>query len=192
MALRCFISVELPSAIKQDVSAVANALRKSDADIKWITPENLHITLKFLGNTEESLVPDIIVLLRKKLSPYPPFYIRITGAGCFPDKRHPKILWAGVEDSDSLQSLQEAIEDAMAGLGYPREKKAFSPHLTLGRVRSQKRINDVLRRLEEFREVSFGAVEITSVSLMKSELKPAGAAYSTLAEIPFVRRNDVE
>lgn len=192
MALRCFISAEFPESLKQDISAAADALKKSGADIKWVSPESLHITLKFLGHTEESIVQEIITVLQKKIAPYNPFYIKIAGIGCFPEKRHPKIIWVGVEDSALLRRLQEDVEEEMAGLGYPREKRAFSPHLTIGRVRSQRRITEILKRLEEFRTLSFGTMEINKVSLMKSELKPAGAEYSAVAEISLSRRNDVE
>lgn len=192
MALRCFVSVEFPESLKQEIGRASEPLKRSGADVKWVSPGNLHITLKFLGHTEEAQVQEIITALQKKIAPYNPFYITITGIGCFPEKRHPRIIWAGVEDSALLRSLQQDVEDEMAGLGYPREKRAFSPHLTIGRMRSQRKASEIVKRLEEYRALNIGAMEINEVSLMKSALKPSGAEYSTVAEISLRRRNDVK
>ncbi len=190
MALRCFIAVSLPATLRSAIGEVVGKLRGIGADIKWVSDENLHLTLKFLGETEEELVDEIRNALIDKLSHYAPFYIKIGGVGYFPGGRNPRVIWVGIEDPGVLEDIYKDIENAVAKLGYPREKRPFSPHLTIGRVRSPKRVAEVIRRLEEFRTITFDEFVVKEVTLMKSELKPGGAEYSGLAEIPLEGKND--
>jgi RNA 2',3'-cyclic 3'-phosphodiesterase len=192
MALRCFIAVEIPGALKKLVAETTEVLKKFGADVRWVPAEHVHITLKFLGDTEESLVVRICDALSERLSSYSPFYINISGVGYFPDIRRPRVIWVGIEESPALNRLASDVESEMSGLGYSREGRAFSPHLTIGRVRSRKGIPAMMKGLEKLAAASFGSLEIGRVTLMKSELRPAGAEYSRLAEISFGGRNDVE
>ena len=191
MDLRCFIALEIPHNIKAALSDMLDRLKESGADVKWLSDHNIHLTLKFLGNTDDSLIKPLKESLYKKISFYDQFYITIAGTGSFPDKRHPSVIWAGIEESTLLKKLRKDVEDVTAELGFPAEKKIFSPHLTLGRIRSQRRVNDAIKILDEFGTYRFGDAEINSIVLMKSELKPGGAEHSCLAEIPFNRRTDV-
>lgn len=191
MAIRCFIAAEVPEAVKKSLGEIILTLRKSGADVKWVAPQNIHITLKFLGSIDEELIGPIKEALSRKVARYAPFHIRIYDIGCFPDERRPRVVWVGVEDPGELQSLYKDIDAEMAGFGFPVETRPFSPHLTIGRVRSNKRVTEMLRLFEEFRSVSFD-VGIEGISLMKSELKPAGAEYQSLAEILFKGRKDVD
>lgn len=192
MALRCFIAVELPEPLKKRLAETADVLKKSGADVRWVPAANVHLTLKFLGATEDSLVARISGALSERLSSYSPFYIRITGVGCFPDMRRPRVIWVGIEESRELTDLAMDIEAEMVKLGYAAEDRAFSPHLTIGRVRSRTGMPQMMKTLQDLDTVSLGSVEIRMVTLMKSELRPAGAQYSSLAEIPFGGRKDVE
>ena len=191
MDLRCFIALEIPRDIKASLSFMLDRLKKSGADIKWLADDNIHLTLKFLGNTEDALIEPLKKSLSKKISFYNQFYITITGTGSFPDKRHPRVIWAGIQEPSLLKRLQKEVEDVTAELGFPAEKKEFSPHLTLGRVRSQRRVVEALKILDEFATYKFGEAEINSIVLMKSELKPGGAQHTCLAEIFFNRRSNV-
>ncbi len=192
MDLRCFIAIEIPPSVKESVAKIINTLRKFDTDIKWVSSENIHITLKFLGQTDESLINPIKDSLIKKLLPYNSFYIRIYGTGCFPGAKHPRVIWVGIEEAEFLKKLQKDIEDEMVKFGFPSEKRSYSPHLTIGRVRSQNRIQEFTRILNEFRTHSFGNFEVKNITLMESKLKPEGAQYYRLAEIPFGGRNNVK
>jgi len=192
MVIRCFIAVEIPGLLKRSIGEMIENLKKPGADVKWVPHENIHITLKFLGSTEESLLETVKDSLSKKLSPYPPFYIKISGVGCFPDEKSPRIVWVGTHGSGEIVDVQRDIEVAMKKLGFSSEERKFSPHLTIGRVRSQKRIPEMMKRLDEYRSIGFGDLEVKGITLMKSELKPAGAEYHPLAEIPFGGRNDVK
>jgi len=129
MDLRCFIALELPSDIKASLSGLLYRLKKSGADLKCLSDDNIHLTLKFLGNTGDSLIEPLKESLCKKMSFYNQFYITIAGTGCFPDKRHPRVIWAEIEKSASLVRLQKDVEGITAELGFPADKKEFSPHL---------------------------------------------------------------
>jgi 2'-5' RNA ligase len=192
MDLRCFIAIEITPKVKESIRYIVDILGKTGAAVKWVPAENVHLTLKFLGSTDESLIDQIKATLCKKLLTYNPFYIKIAGVGCFPNTRHPRVIWVGVESSDVLLGLHKNIDEGMAQFGYPVEKRDFSPHLTIGRVKAQKRIPEMIRLLNDFRGSSFDTIEVSRIHLMKSELKPAGAEYYSLAEIPLGRRTDAE
>jgi 2'-5' RNA ligase len=191
MAIRCFIAIEIPEAIRKAVTAVTDSLKNTGADVKWVSDENIHITLQFLGETEESLIPKIKDTLDKILAPYSPFYIKMSHIGCFPDGRHPRVIWVGIEECRTLINLHNDITNAMAEFGYPKEDKEFTAHGTIGRVKSQKNSLGLRRRLDEIKTAEFSGFEVNSITLMKSELKSSGAKYYSLAEIPFGRRSNV-
>ena len=191
MALRCFIAIEIPEAIKKAIISSIDSLKKSGADVKWVSPENIHITLQFLGETEEARIPSIKEALDKILLPYSPFYIKIAGVGCFPDARRPRVIWVGTEESQPVINLQGDIARGMAKFGYREEERNFTPHLTIGRVKSNRNTRELSRKMDEIKAASFSGFEVQNITLMKSELKPSGPIYYSLAEIPFGRRSNV-
>ncbi len=190
MYLRCFIAIGIPDPIKRDIGELIEILKKYNVDVKWVIYENLHLTLKFLGNTPEVLLPKIRESLFNIVLSYEPFYIKIYTTGVFPNRRYPRVIWVGVEDSGVLNKLKRHIEDSMALLGYQKEDRGFNPHLTLGRVRSQRGIIiNLINEIDNFKERDFGGINVSSIKLMKSELKPKGAEYSCLYEIPLGSKN---
>ncbi len=193
MTIRCFIAIKLPEGIRRSIADLIAELRKAGTDVSWVPTEKIHLTLKFLGNTDDSLIPKLKERISKKLSHYNAFYIKIGGVGCFPSEKRPRVLWVGIENSDLLKSIQKDIDTEVAEFGFALDNRLFSPHLTIGRLRSQKGISEMIRRFAEFRTADFGAVEVKSIHFMKSELKPAGAEYTSIAEIPIgTGRNNVE
>ncbi len=191
MHLRCFIAIGMPEPIKREISEIIELMKKYDVDVKWVEMENIHITLKFLGKTPETLLPRIRKSLSTIALSYEPFYIKIYDIGMFPNRRYPRIIWIGVEDSEIVKRLQKDIEDSMESLGYQREDKEFHPHLTIGRVRSQKGMANLINQLDTFKGKNLGSIEVNNIKLMRSELRPTGAKYHCLYEIPFEgRRND--
>ena len=190
MTTRCFISVNLPDGATAAIDSVITELRKTGADVKWVNAENIHLTLKFLGNTDEQLIPRISDALCKKLSHYKTFYITIADVGCFPSEKRPRVVWVGIEESVPLADIQKDIDEVMTGFGFSPEARFFSPHLTIGRVRSPKKGIELIKRLAEFKGKAFGRVEVDAVYIMKSELKPAGAEYSSLCRIPLKYREE--
>jgi len=187
-SLRCFIAIEIPDSIKSEVGGVIDAMKKCGGDIKWVTASKIHITLKFLGNTPETALPEIQDSLRSAVSPYMSFYIKICGTGVFPNRKYPRVIWAGIEDSQTMKNLKKDIENAMTAYGYQKEDRDFTPHLTLGRVRSQKGVIATLLELDTFKSKDFGETEVDIVKLMKSELKPQGPEYSCISGIPLGAR----
>ncbi len=187
-SLRCFIAIDIPDQIKKDICELIEIFKKYDMDVKWVSYENLHITLKFLGNTFGDLIPKISDILGNILLPFEPFYIKIYSVGVFPNRKHPRVVWVGIKDSEILIQLQEDIEKSMALLGYQKEDRKFQPHLTVGRVRSPKGISNLINELDMFKEKHFGNVKVEDVKLMESRLKPSGAEYFCLRMIPLGRR----
>lgn len=190
MTIRCFISVNLPDDAKAAINSIVTELKKTGADVKWVNAENIHLTLKFLGDTDEQLIPRISDALCKKLSHYKAFYIKIADAGCFPSEKRPRVVWIGIEDSETLADIQKDVDDVLTDFGFSYEARSFSPHLTIGRVRSPKKVVELMDRFAEFRGKAFGRVEVNAVHIMRSELKPAGAEYSCLCRIPLKYREE--
>jgi 2'-5' RNA ligase len=190
MYLRCFVAIELPEPIKQDIGKLIEIFKKHNVDVKWVDYKNIHLTLKFLGKTSEDLLPRVHESLRKVAISYEPLYIKICKVGVFPNRKYPRVIWVGIEDSETLGRLQGDIENSIALLGFQREERAFHPHLTVGRVRSQRGTETLMNELDDYKEKDFGAIEVTNLKLMQSELKPTGAQYNCLYEIPLGRRED--
>jgi 2'-5' RNA ligase len=191
MLLRCFIAIEIPESIKKSIAEIIDSLKESGPDVKWVSDQNIHITLQFLGETKESLIPDIKEALHKILATYSPFYIKIAGVGCFPSGRRPRVIWVGMEEPQTLINLYKDINEEMAKFGYQKDERGFTPHVTIGRVKPNRNTGELLRRLDEIRAIRFSDFEVQGIRLMKSELKPSGAIYHSLAEIPFGRRSNV-
>ncbi|MEK7742474.1 MAG: RNA 2',3'-cyclic phosphodiesterase [Nitrospirota bacterium] len=185
MWLRCFISLELPEELKKNIYGYIEKLKAAGADVKWIPPENLHLTLKFLGDTTEELLKSINERLISLSKSHDRFSLQISGAGAFPNIKYPRVVWLGVHDSEEIIKLQHDIDESMAGLGFKRDEKQFTPHLTIGRVKSMRNKDALIKELATLKEVDFGKIEVINITLMKSELKPGGAEHFKLSEIPI-------
>lgn len=188
MNLRLFIAIDMPDRVREEITELSNLLMKYDTDVKWVPPNNIHLTVKFLGSTPEAMIEAIRESLVAVASGFAPFHLLIKGTGAFPNEKHPRVLWVGVADSDPLRSLRDRIEAKLEALGFPREGKDFHPHLTLGRVRSQRGLIALLKQLSLYRKAHFGEFSVDAVNLMQSELKPKGAEYRCLHAIPLGRR----
>ncbi len=184
--MRCFISIELPEEIKNKIDALTASLRESGADVKWVPAENLHLTIKFLGDTSEDLISEIKKRLSAIADSYKSSRVSLAGTGVFPDKKRPRVVWIGITGQGNLLELQKAVDGAMAPLGYRPEERPFKAHLTIGRVRSLRGVDDMLRELDILKARHFGDIEIHAVSLMKSELGPKGSKYIRLFDAPLV------
>jgi 2'-5' RNA ligase len=188
MNLRLFIAIGIPVHTKREIGELLDILKKFDADVKWIPPENIHLTLKFLGSASENLLTDIRKALLPIISSYEPFYITIQSTGVFPNEKYPRVLWIGIVDSDLLKSLRDRIERSLALLGFQRDDKDFHPHLTLGRVRDKKGMIPLMQEFRQFRDRRFGDFLVDRVELMKSDLKPSGAEYASLYSMPLGKK----
>lgn len=182
VCLRLFIAVPSAPELRGDIEEIKEELRGSGADVKWVEGENLHFTLKFLGEVPKSQIPEISCALSRVSSLLHPFSIRFLGVGCFPNAGNMRVVWLGIENDSDLLSLQKQVEEAMEALGFAREKNSFRAHLTLGRVRTA-RGKDLLRKtIEKIRDVEAGRMEVSSFTLMKSHLTSKGPSYSVVEE----------
>jgi len=183
--MRLFVAVNLPSDIRERLAAEQERLRRARADVSWVRAENIHVTLKFLGETEAKRLERIRPALLEVARGSAPFRIRVSGLGSF-GGRVPRVVWVGVqEDHEPLSRLAKDVEAAMARLGFPREKRGFTAHITLGRVRSAKNAEALLTALAQAEAVPFGSVEVNQFELMQSELRPIGSVYTVLDRFPL-------
>jgi 2'-5' RNA ligase len=184
--IRTFIAVDLPGEIKAHIEELVAPLRPLSRSIRWVRTEGLHLTLKFLGELPGERAGEVISALEEALSGWPAFGFRLSGLGGFPNLRRPRVLWIGVgEGRQPLQELAGAVERALIPCGFPPEKRPFSPHLTIGRVKSSRDLQAVLDRLPNI-EYASGPITAGAVKVMKSQLKPTGAEYSALKIIDLV------
>jgi 2'-5' RNA ligase len=184
--LRLFIGFDTPADTKTDLAGLRNRLRESGADVRWEPDAKLHCTIKFLGDTRDGLVPVITDALRTIGETHAPFTAIYKGIGCFPDRRDPRIIWSGIENPDgNLNRLCHSIDEAVSRLGFEREKRAFHPHVTLGRVKGRSRLGNLLTLMES---ITFEgrSTSISELHLVKSELRPSGSEYTILHSIPLV------
>jgi 2'-5' RNA ligase len=183
---RAFISVDIqPSDML--VSAVSE-LQRSRADLKIVKTDLLHLTLKFLGDTDEALIDDIMARIGAASDGFGPFTIRMKGMGAFPSMSNIRVVWVGIEDGAVLTQIAERLDNSMADLGFVRDTKGFVPHLTLARTRSSKNIINVQEMLRANAASEYGEYEVDRIILKKSVLSPKGPTYSTVGE-HLLRRN---
>lgn len=186
--MRLFIAVNLPVEIKRSLGSFIQVLRRFPLDARWVTEANLHLTLQFLGNVSEERVPAIVQGLNRAAAGVAPFKLVISGTGVFPSVERPRVLWVGVSgETIILTDLHRRVQEEMGLLGFEAERRRFSPHLTLLRIRSPWGFRKLLQKAEEYAEraKSFGETRVVSIELMQSELSPAGAKYYVLASMPL-------
>ncbi|UCG78996.1 MAG: RNA 2',3'-cyclic phosphodiesterase [Nitrospirota bacterium] len=180
MSIRSFIAIELSDEIKNGLSEPILSLGKSGADIKWVVPANLHITLKFLGNIKEDQIEDISTIISRISADHMDFDFSITGTGTFPEGKRPRIIWAGIKDHEKIHGVYRDIEAELEIMGFKPENRPFRPHITIGRVRSQRGIDNLMEELVKYRHMDFGKQTAEEIHLMKSILKPGGAEYNKI------------
>jgi len=182
--LRCFIAISLPYELKAKISGIQEKLKAAGADVSWTRPEGMHLTLKFFGEIEDKRIPKIEKALDAVVNGIPTFTLSVSGMGTFPDMRRPRVIWIGLkEDGGNLLRLQKGVEEDLKKTGFPSEDRRFTPHITLGRIRSNKNTDKLLRLIEEEKVEELGSFDVSEVHLIKSELKPAGAEYTELYSI---------
>jgi len=181
--MRTFIAIELEDKLKEQLCLFIQELMSVSQNIKWVKKQGMHLTLKFLGDIDQAKTRGIQSSLDKTAKETEAFSLQIKGTGAFPPgKRNPRVLWVGVTESTPLHKLQAEIESGCERLGFPRERRAFHPHLTLGRLKESSDLGGVLSLLEKNREVPFGEMTVRKITFFQSLLKPTGAEYRVLSE----------
>ena len=183
--IRAFFAIGLPPEFREEIARLQGLLKRSGAEVKWARPESVHLTLKFLGQVAEETIDPLAEMAAKKVSRIPAVTLGLSGTGVFPGPKRPRVAWVGLAgDMVVMRDLQSGIEEAAAEFGFEREKRNFSPHLTLGRIRSSKRVGELMSELGRVdpKPLKFLAREVI---LFKSDLKPTGAVYTPLKILPL-------
>ena len=184
--IRAFIAIELPEDLRREISSLQAKLRSTGADVKWVEPSNLHLTLKFLGLIEENQVSALTESLKSPVAGHSSFPMRLEGIGAFPRTTSPRVIWIGVsEGEEPLKKLAADVEGACSKLGFPPEERAFSGHLTIGRVRSNDRLAALVKELQTVEFHSGAPMTVDRLILFQSTLSPKGPTYTPLAEFPL-------
>jgi len=186
--IRSFVAIELPQEVKAALADLQTGLKLPEHNfVKWVAPEGVHLTLKFLGSVASNKIPEIVGAMEKAAKGISPFRVEFHSLGAFPNLRQPRVLWVGVGgETARLIDLQQRVDTALAPLGFTPESRSFSPHLTLARLREGVSALERQDFGELVQKTPFEAeyfMEVETVSLMGSQLLPAGAVYSRLAEV---------
>jgi 2'-5' RNA ligase len=184
--IRTFIAIEIPGDIISKLGDLQLGLKKYGFKIRWVQSENIHLTLKFLGDVEETNFDEIAEALSKTADGYTEMSLKAKGIGVFPSIKRPRVLWVGLTGQlESLVKLQNTLDKNLKTLGFPEEKRPFKGHLTIGRIKGKintKKFGDALLTFRGFETETFA---VGRIILYKSELKPAGAVYTKLADASF-------
>ena len=181
--IRTFVAIEMPAVVRDSIATLQQDLRGFPVRVSWVRPANIHLTLKFLGDIRENQVGAISEALARVGEKTAPFSLSVGTLGFFPNRRRPRVLWVGISNPDGeLRQLAESVENALLPLGFKKEKRGFNPHLTFGRVRDPRNIEQVMEKLEttEFEEQ---AIFVKEMVFMKSTLHPRGSIYEPLKRI---------
>jgi len=193
--VRAFIAIEVPQAVRQILAETIRELADQvPGNVRWVTPQGIHLTLKFLGDIPTDDSGKILEALRSPIQQVPAFWVQVSGLGMFPNARRPRVLWAGVEvQQESLSSLQQRVEDTLAQMDYPTEKQSFSPHLTLGRVRdgvspgARRRIIQAISKASSVSRVVSEPWAVDQVHLFRTTFTPNGSIYTSMGSVSLTQ-----
>ena len=180
--MRTFLAVEVSDAVRSEVCKLTSQLASHAAGVRWVEPNNLHLTLKFFGEISDDDVSKICTAVGDAVSPLPAFDCECLGVGAFPRVTQPRTIWVGMrDDQDRVTGLQKTVEECVFELGYPRERRAFHAHLTVGRVRDSRAVQPLSESLQKQSELSLGTMRVSTVTLFASQLRSSGPIYTALA-----------
>jgi len=180
--IRTFIALEIPDELRRKLCLVQKQCMQRIEGVKWVNPDTIHLTLKFLGSIRCDRVEAVCTAMAQAAEGVGPFCFTVTGLGAFPSVRNPKVVWAGIQD-DRIVRFQKKIEEALCPAGFSREQRPFTPHLTIGRVRVARAKHGLRTVLEEFSREVLGSFESSRLSFIQSDLQPAGPVYTVLKDI---------
>jgi 2'-5' RNA ligase len=183
--VRLFVALEIPSGVRDNLATLIKDLRTSDPKSRWVRPENLHVTLKFIGEAPPGKLDAIRSVLSGVRSEQP-VELHFRGLGFFPNEKHPRVLWANMDASPNVKPLAGDIDRALEALGFPCEQRPFTPHLTLARFPSPGLPEKFSTAIQKNNAREFGSLRTNEFHLIESKLKPSGAEYARIASFPFV------
>ncbi|MBI2889775.1 MAG: RNA 2',3'-cyclic phosphodiesterase [Nitrospirae bacterium] len=174
--------MEIEAGVRERLVEAQEAFKRYRAPVSWVKRENIHLTVKFLGDVEEARVPDVTRALETVSAGGRSGRYNVWGIGSFPERGNPRVIWAGLAgDLDALEAAAGGVDRAMATLGFEPERRRFRPHLTIGRVRGLIRDRRFFGALADRAQESFGETDVRELVLFRSELNPAGSIYTPLA-----------
>jgi 2'-5' RNA ligase len=180
--VRCFIAIKLPDEVRTQIESQIQELNHFTKMVRWIKADSLHLTLKFLGEIEADRVEQVKSTLERVKGVVPPFDLRFNGSGCFPGRKRPRVFWLGLDKEGvvPLSELQSWLEDQLWQVGFEKENRKFTPHLTIARVKGDENFSDLYSYIDNhlFTGKKFN---VDKIYLIRSYLRPTGAAYKELA-----------
>jgi 2'-5' RNA ligase len=178
---RGFIAVEVESSPR--LEDFSRAIKATDAPLKMVKLDIIHVTLKFLGDTDEALIPEIEKVMKDATEGIQPFNVKIKGTGAFPNLNRISVVWAGMVNAESLGQIARKLNQGLEPLGFKPEKKRFSPHVTIARVKGGRNKDKVAEAIRSYENEEFSEVEVNRIVLKKSVLTPQGPIYSDVMEV---------
>lgn len=180
-AIRTFIAIELTPRAHDELASLQSALRKAGADVKWVEPENIHLTLRFLGDVEPKKAEEVKGILIETAAGFKPFELTMKDIGAFPGLSSPRVIWAGVGlGAAESARITEVIETKLQIIGMPKEERKFHPHMTLGRVRGPKNCEKLRGMIETIKFEAGSKINVDHLTLFRSQLTPQGSIYTPL------------
>lgn len=187
MNVRLFVAIEITEEIRKKFIELQNTLKKADADVGWVSPENFHVTLKFIGYLEEEKIDAVIGIIKDSVIDIKPFNLNYIGASVFPTQKNPRVIFIDVIDpGKNLTNIHQRLDSQLAALGIEQENRPFEAHLTIGRIKTRKNVNKLIDNLNSYIGFNFGSEHIAQVVLMKSNLSQKGPVYTKLQNINLV------
>ena len=184
--MRSFIAIELPKEMRDSLGHLQEKLKACQADVKWVQPQNIHLTLKFLGEINEDELSKINLILDTLAKDKKSFLIRIASLGAFPKINYPRVIWVGIDKGDGeTKGLARELEEKIEKIGLPKEDRAFSSHITIGRIRSnlgKDKLVASLTELQDYFKETTQEFTVNKITLFKSTLTPKGPIYEVLKE----------
>jgi 2'-5' RNA ligase len=187
--VRCFVAIELPDEVRMSLGALQGEFSDLGKAVRWVRPDSIHLTLKFLGDVPDGQLTEVCRAVGDVASECGPFDFTVRGTGCFPPGGGSvRVVWVGLEEtSGALEACYARCEDAFARLGFARESRSFTPHLTLGRVKDPRNVRDLRRRIADRHHFEAGVVEVDELILFESRLSSEGAQYVAVSRARFAR-----
>ena len=181
--MRLFIAIDLSPEFKQELARLQSELKKSNADVKWVEPENVHLTLKFLGEVTKEYADKVKKVLDSVASQFKSFEISLSGIGAFPKLDYPRVVWVGIaKGKDQAKKISEKLDEELSKLGFAKEEREFAAHLTIGRVRSAKNKESLKTNILSLDPgpLPLAPQQVSTINLYQSTLTPKGPIYTCL------------
>ncbi|MCS7167262.1 MAG: RNA 2',3'-cyclic phosphodiesterase [Gemmatales bacterium] len=184
--IRTFIALELTKNIRQKLTTLQEKLAAAIPEVKWVEPENLHVTLFFLGDVPDLEVPEVCRRVEQAVAGLAPFSVSVEGLGCFPGTNRPRVLWAGItKGAQELQQVHKVLERPLHALGYRAEERRYVPHITLGRLKRDRPVPKIAELIQQMHRCRLGEMTASEICIMASQLERSGPIYTVMGRAFF-------